>query len=483
MKGRKSFLKKASAIASGKGMGMVFATIRNMAVATLIGPDHYGVAFIFAITISLLEVMGVLAWDVLLVQAEDGNDPRLQQTAHTMMLLRGLLIAAVMLLLAGPMATYFSVPEYRWAFQCLALVPLIRGLDHLDYRRVQREYKYTPDILTTLLSQGTSLVVACSLAWWLRDARAMLFGVIAQSIAFTLVTHLVAERPYRLARDRDNMRRFLDFGWPLLINGILMYLIFQGDAWIIGGADCYSTADLGIFGIAVLLTRQPCSLVVATTHPMILPALAREQGNPERFQARYATCVQLLSAAAVFMTLVIITFAPPALAIYDVKYTDAGLYIGWLAIAQAARILRMAPTAAALARADTKNSMFANLYRLLALGLTVVFAYFELPLSWIAVSGIFGEMIAIVYTVRRLRGKCAIPMGMTFVPALGLLSLLGASQGLMFALPESLSLWAQLGIGAGITVVFGLGFILCFPSLRREIADYLEQRRGARAEP
>ena len=106
MKGRRSILKKASAIASGKGMGMVFATIRNMTVATLIGPDHYGVAFIFAITISLLEVMGVLAWDVLLIQAEDGNDPRLQQTAHTMMLLRGFIISAVMI----GSALFF----YRW---------------------------------------------------------------------------------------------------------------------------------------------------------------------------------------------------------------------------------------------------------------------------------------------------------------------------------------------------------------------------------
>lgn len=455
---------------------MVFSILRNMVVAKLLGPEHYGIAFMFAITISLMEVMGVLAWDVLLVQAEDGNDPKLQRTAHTMMLARGVVIAALMFLLAGPIAGYFDVPEYHWAFRALALVPLVRGLDHLDYRRLQREYRFTPDILTTLVSQGISLVVACGLAWWLRDPRAMLFGVIVQSVAFTVVTHAVAERPYALAKTREGMGRFLGFGWPLLVNGILMYFIFQGDAWIIGGVRCYTPADLGIFGIAVMLTRQPCTLVTAAANPLILPALSREQNNPERFRERYASSVQLLSAASVVMMLAIITFAPAALEIYDAKYADAGLYIGWLGIAQAARILRMAPTAAALARADTKNSMYANLWRLLALGLTAAFAFLQLPLSWIAASGIFGEVVAILYTVGRLKRKCDIPMGLTLVPAVGLLAVLGATRGLMFALPVSLSLWGQLGAGAVLTVLLGGAFILGFPSLRRDLVLYLRRR-------
>ena len=49
-----------------------------------------------------------------------------------------------------------------------------------------------------------------------------------------LVSHLVAERPYRLVLDREIMAESLRFGWPLLVNGVLLFVVFNGDRVIVG---------------------------------------------------------------------------------------------------------------------------------------------------------------------------------------------------------------------------------------------------------
>ena len=50
-------------------------------------------------------------------------------------------------------------------------------------------------------------------------------------------------------------RRLLTFGWPLLVNGLLMFGIVQGDRLIIGTA--YSVYDLGIYSVALTLAMAP----------------------------------------------------------------------------------------------------------------------------------------------------------------------------------------------------------------------------------
>ena len=104
---------------------------------------------------------------------------------------------------------------------------------HLDAACQQRDMRFGASVWLDTVPQVVT-TLAAPLAKWLGDYQVMLYVVIGQVVMMTLVSHLVAERPYRWAWDRVIIGRMLRFGWPLLINGLLMFAIFQGDKAIVG---------------------------------------------------------------------------------------------------------------------------------------------------------------------------------------------------------------------------------------------------------
>src|SRR5581483_8242046 len=102
--------------------------IRNVIVARIISPEDFGIAAVFGMTFLLLEMISNLAADVLLVQAPDGDEAEFQKSAQALHAFRGTMNAVIIFSLAGPISNLFGVPQARWAFRCLALLPLCKAL-------------------------------------------------------------------------------------------------------------------------------------------------------------------------------------------------------------------------------------------------------------------------------------------------------------------------------------------------------------------
>jgi O-antigen/teichoic acid export membrane protein len=224
-----SVLKGGVKLSVGQIVVQACTFLRSVVLGRLMSPANFGIAATFAMTFYLLDMISNLAADTLLIQAKEGDHPSFENTAHLWQAARGLANAAVLLIMGGTTSHLFGDPQAKWAFQVLALVPLISGFTHFDKNRVQRDMKFGPIVLVDVSSNVLMTLAAFPLALWLRDYSAMLWILIAQALCNTVGSHLVAERRYGWAWDRLYARQILAFGWPLLINGLLMFLIFQGD--------------------------------------------------------------------------------------------------------------------------------------------------------------------------------------------------------------------------------------------------------------
>src|SRR5260370_1803601 len=97
--------------------------------------------------------------------------------------------------MAGTVSRLFGVPQAKLAFQCLALLPHIKRLTHLDVNRLQRELKYGPSIMA---DSGANLLVTLAvlpLALWLRGYWAMVGRLSVQTRINVSRSHLFAARP------------------------------------------------------------------------------------------------------------------------------------------------------------------------------------------------------------------------------------------------------------------------------------------------
>lgn len=400
---------KGGLVLLGGSLATAFCSfIRNIVIARLISVEDFGIASTFAMVMSLAEMTSNLALDRLLVQASDGDEPRLQAVAHAFQFVRGLIASLVLFSIAGPVAAFFGISEVAWAFRVLALAPITRALAHLDMARLQRTMNFVPSVFADTGAQVLATLAAVPLALWLRDYSVMLWVVLGQALFYTAISHVVAHRSYMWAWDAALVGRMLSFGWPLLFNGVLMFGIFHGDRAIVGGL--ISMEALGWYSAAFALMMIPTLVLSRVLQSLMLPFLASAQDDRRLYNRRFCMVGHVcVATGAAFALGAMICGDDLLVLLYGAPYAPAAAVVPWLAAMQGVRIARLAQSVGAIGRGDTRNPLCANIVRSLALVLAVAAARRGLGPVGIAASGVVGEVLAALWSQRLLHLRLSLP--------------------------------------------------------------------------
>ncbi|MEM1329470.1 MAG: oligosaccharide flippase family protein [Planctomycetota bacterium] len=491
---RGRFARGAALLLGGKFVGQACTFVRMIIVARLLGEEQMGLAAVFTLTILFLESISTVGADKILVQASDGDSERFQRVAHSVQLIRGLVIGALIAIAAQPLAGLFGQPETAWAFYFVACVPVVRGLQHLDYKRLQREMSYKADTIVETVTQLVLVAAAYPLASLIGDYRTVVILLIGSTLVRTLVTHLVAKRRFGFGWDGELAGRMMGFGWPLMVNGLLMFAILQGDAFLIGtmpqiSGAAYSDADLGSYTVAVNFAMAPTAALAAISSKLLLSLLSRAQDDPPAFRRRYLLCVEGLSAAGVLLVLLFVVGGPTLVPLlYGAGYTAAASVIPLIGAMQALRAVRVAPTLAAMSKGDTKMLMHANLVRVSGFVVAGLFAFRGDPITWIAAAGLGAEFAANLFCCVALR-KHGLAVLMTLRPTMVLVAAGVAGAAAAAGLGSwSWSPMPSAGMTAAAMAASIPLMLLMLPAFRRELLSggrmlhgAIESRRGRAA--
>ncbi|MBR8826883.1 MAG: oligosaccharide flippase family protein [Gomphosphaeria aponina SAG 52.96 = DSM 107014] len=466
--GISKLLRGGSLMVGGQAGSQALSFLRNALIGRMVSKEDFGIAATFTITVSLFELISQMAVDQLLVQAKDGDDPELQNAAHLVTITRGIVGAVFMFFLAPIITKLFDIPEATWAFRWLALVPLLRGFIHLDPQRYQRDMRLAPLVLIEFIPQVVMALAVYPLIEWLGDYSAVLWLVIIQAGIFLIVTHLLAERPYGISFNQGYLERIFIFGWPLLINGLLMFGIFQGDKIIVG--KMYDIEFLGVYSAAFMMTMTPAMLIIKTIRSLLLPIFSRSQSKRTQFIKRYSLGIELLSLLTGLFAIFFIVCGGTTLSfVFGDKYIGYGAIVGWTGIMWSIRILRSVPTIAAVAMGDTKNSMISNFYRTLALFFTLMVALKGGNLAMIAASGAVGEVLALVVTAWRLQNLQKIPINICFIPLVITIIFWGVSWLIVLTLGENSNFVLGIISLALVSLTFAVSTALICGELRKSL--------------
>ncbi len=434
-----------------------------MLLARLLTKVDFGVAASFALFVSLLEMAGKMAIGQLVVQDRDGDRPQFLATAQFIQFLAGMVSVLVILVMAAPIATVLKVEDRVWAFQWLAILPLCKGFENLDVRRMARELKFLPGVMSDVIPQVLITLAVFPLGIWLGDYRVVLVLLVAKAILSLMASHFFAERSYRWSMVRKYAKRIVVFGWPLILNSLLMFGVLQGDQVLVGVN--YSMGDLAVYAAAASLTLIPGSMFINVISSIMLPVLARVQDDSDAFRRKYLLSAQFVAAFAVLYALTLVVGAEAFMTlVYGVKYAGGGVLLAWLSAANSFRLLRVAPALAALARADSKNQLFSNILRAVALVPAVIAAVSRQPIWVVAAVGLLGEGLAFAGTLYRLYRRDSVPLGYTLRPAVISWGGLAMAGSLVMA---GAHLWPPM-VSIGIGLVMGA---LCSLFLLHSFAD------------
>ncbi|SFG82814.1 Membrane protein involved in the export of O-antigen and teichoic acid [Palleronia marisminoris] len=383
---------------------------RNLAVAALIPAEDYGVAVSFAMAMALVEMGTQIGVPSQIVRCSRGEDPRWIAAVHGFEICRGILAALALFLAAGPIAAFLGAADAAWAFRALAIAPLLRGFQHVDIHRQTRESRHGPVILVGLWPAGLALAAVFPLAMWLGDWRIMVISLVLQEVVALATSHLLSRRPYRIGFDTAAWSGLMRFGWPILLQGIVLFAAFHGDKILV--ARSLGLETLGVFAMGMTLTLTPALILARSVQSGFLPLLTRA---PDRAVAA-ATVEAGIVGAAGLAAVAAFALGPVVLPILGAGFAPLAELLALLGVQQALRVFRSGATTVALGAGRAKVSLCADAVRAIGLAPIAIILWqggglYEIVLVGTAFEA-FACLVAFVGIRDRVPPSACLPAGL-----------------------------------------------------------------------
>jgi O-antigen/teichoic acid export membrane protein len=362
-------------------------------LARFLGPEQLGLAATLVLTGSFFDFISDTGADRFLIQDRDGDKEPVQKLVHLVYIARGATIAMGLALCAWPIALVYHAPQLTSALMILALSPLILGLLHLDLRRAQRHLDFRAEAICMIVAELSGLAATATAAVLTHHFTAILYGLICRAIVMVIVSHLRAERPYRVGFSPEHSARLRRFAIPLMFNGLLLFFATQGDRAVVGNRLGFIA--LGRYSAILLLIYYPAAILVKYVQAMYLPLLARGRDDPaQRWRTANVMGGQVL-ILGLAMSAGFAVLAPLAVQIlYGARFSQDVMVIALIGVLQSSRFLLVFPNAVAISTGRSGAALAVNVARLVAYPAVFTGAMGLAGLAGVLASFILGELVA-----------------------------------------------------------------------------------------
>ena len=419
--------------------------LRTVLLARLLGPEFFGISITYVLVVSTFVLISDLGIEKYVIQAGQEDLDRTMPTLAGLLLARGLIMAGLIVALSGWIAARFGHPDLGWFYAIAALAPAIEGFRNLDPLAQQREMNFAASVKMILGGLIPGVAIAVVLAALTSSYIAVAAGSVASAIITVALSHLLARHRWRIGFDRQAFASVMRYGWPLLINGVVIFFATQGDRIVIGALE--GMRALAGYAAVAALTGGVSLFLSKLTGNLYFPLLSEARGNPALFSDRcHATGASslLLVSATVFPLAVL--GAPIVLLLFGPAYATPALLVALLAIQAGALMLRSWCATISLSLGGTSDILVASILRIAGLGGAILALSSGKDVVWVAACMSAGDAaatgLALWRVSRRTRAaarSCAI-FGLMFA--------------LLAGLAIALAMWLDPG-GNWIVALFG----------------------------
>lgn len=300
----------------------------TLVIARLLSPDDFGVVAVALIVAGLLETIAYLGVDLSLIK-DQGAEREDFDSAWTVQLAQGVMIAMLLLLTAPFVASYFNEPRATAVIAWLAVRPIIDGLQNIGLVLFRKELDFAREFRFNLIAKLLGAAIQIGAAWWLRNYWALVTGMLASAAVSTLLSYLL--HPYRPRLTLVQAKKVWAFSQWLLVSRVGSFLGRRCDEFIVGRAA--GTAAMGAYHVVYELATMPTTEIIMPMRRALFPALSTLADQPQAYRravldslaASATVCVGLGVGLASLAEWVIPVLLGP-------QWTGAVVLLRWLAL-------------------------------------------------------------------------------------------------------------------------------------------------------
>lgn len=265
--------------------------VSTVILARILTPADFGLVAMAMIAVGLIEILSETAVDMALIRHANPDREHFD-SAWTMAALTSLGLTVVLNIIAEPVGAYFGEPKAELVIRILSLKTMLVGFENIGTVWFRRSLDFTSEFTFGFAKKIVPAVVTVGLAFWLRDYRALVVGIVVGQVFSVLLSYWI--HPFRPRISFAKITELWSFSIWILIADVGQYLHSQVGRFFIG-----STADLaalGKFTVSGELAGLPKTEVIDPISRALYPAYSRLISDPDRLRAAF---LNVLSATAI----------------------------------------------------------------------------------------------------------------------------------------------------------------------------------------
>ncbi|MFE3999811.1 oligosaccharide flippase family protein [Nocardioides sp. YIM B13467] len=441
-------------------------------VARLLGPESYG-----TYAVAFLALMAVLSFNELgvsLAVVRWKDDPReIAPTVTTISVVASLLIAAGMVIGAGPYARAMGEPDAAVLVAMFAVPVVLSGITATPAALLQRNLMQGKRMLIDQMATIVAVPVMLGLALAGAGPYSLVIGHLLGVSVTTVMFLRMSPLPWRMGLSRSHAVTLLRFGAPLAVTSILVFAVGFADQIVIG--SMLGATALGFYVVAFNLSSWPVTMLSRPLRQVTPVIFARLQRDPAGMRHAFTR----LSALVLTVTLpgcsALAALAPEVIGlVYGDVWQAAAAPLLWLGALAVLRISFELAYDFLVIAGSTRSLMTIQIVWLIALVPALLAGA-----AWDGVGGVglatFAVGLVVIlplhlfYLARAGVGLGGLAAGAA-LPALGALAVWAAAVGMRVAQP---SVWVTCAVtGLVLAAVWAV-------LLRRRREDVRWFRSGA----
>lgn len=357
-------------------VGQVATITRQFVIMNAIGPGNYGIAVPMVLAIELLNRLMEMNPGTIVVQDKKGSSRKFRDALQFLSVGRGVVFFLILLLAAVPLAIFSDLNsmEYILGFMFMSLIPLIRGLSHLDVFRQMRRRQFERLAFASAMSPATTTTIVVILSLFINTFWLPLLARFIDAIVGLIMSFVIAERKWRMRFDRESTIRIIKFILPLIVGGVAIFISNRGSQQLLSASDSIfgyeiSKAVLGTYAAAVVIAMIPGTVGDKLITQVFAPKIAevsRRGGNVskvfEHMQAvgftLGASALILLQSGSVIVSLVFFWTTGKS-------FDGVGPFLIAMSVFGALRLGSNTTKAVALGLGKSKIMMYANFWAIM----------------------------------------------------------------------------------------------------------------------
>jgi len=363
--------------------------ISTVFLTRLLTSADYGVVGIVNSVLYIIVMLSDVGFAAYIIRHDEGAEPRFLDEVWVLRLIRGVLLAAIIAALSGPIATLLGKPQLQLVIAAAGLFVALDNMTSLAFATAARAGAIRRLTLLDVVPALLGIPVAILLAVWLRSYWAIILSMLLTALLKIVLSFAMfpgSRRRWRLSTARA--RELWSFGRYIAGSSAIQILLSQTDKVVL--ARLFPLSKFGLYSIAANLAQTPATVTANYSNRILYPIFARcQREDPGALRSVYYRAGRTMRLLYMFGAGGFIACAPLLVELlYDPRYRAAAFYLQLLAITGLFKLPVLVASEALVAAGGVRHLFYLNVARAMWLVLSAAIQF--------ALYGPIGVVVALV---------------------------------------------------------------------------------------